>query len=61
MKIEDLKPVDYAPKCKVPALFIHGCEDDFVDMSNTEKNMEAYGAADKDVVYCDGGHNDERS
>jgi dipeptidyl aminopeptidase/acylaminoacyl peptidase len=35
MKLEDLKPVDYAPKCKVPALFIHGCEDDFIEMSHT--------------------------
>lgn len=60
MKIAELTPYTFAPRCKVPALFVHGFEDEFVLMENTEKNFEAYGADDKDVTYCEGGHNDER-
>ncbi len=56
----DLKPVEYAPKCKTPAFFIHGIDDDFVEMSHTEKNMSAYGSDQKEENYCQGGHNDER-
>lgn len=60
MKLGDLKPVVYAPKCKVPAVFIHGIDDDFVKMTHTEEIYEAYGADVKDVQYCEGEHNTER-
>lgn len=43
----------------MPALFVHGIEDDFVEMSHTEKNFSAYGG-EKDVIYCEGSHNTER-
>lgn len=56
----DLNPVKFAPRCTVPALFVHGSDDDFVEMSHSEKNFEAYGCATKDVMYCAGGHNDPR-
>ena len=56
----DLNPVVHAPKCKTPALFLHGMDDDFVVMDHTEKNFSAYGGDNKDVVYCEGGHNNER-
>jgi dipeptidyl aminopeptidase/acylaminoacyl peptidase len=49
MKLDDLKPVKYAPKCKVPAIFVHGVDDDFVKMAHTEENFEAYGGEIKDV------------
>jgi len=60
MKLEDLKPIKHVPNCKVPALFIHGVDDDFVKMTHTEENFEAYGGEVKDVQYCDGEHNSER-
>lgn len=44
MKINDLKPVELAPKCKVPAVFIHGIDDTFVTMDHTETNYNAYGS-----------------
>ncbi len=52
MKISDLRPVDYAPKCKTPAYFIHGIKDEFVTVSHTEENFAAYGAEVKEVNYC---------
>lgn len=60
MKINELRPVDHAPKCKTPAYFIHGIDDDFVTMSHTEENFTAYGTEAKDVNYCEGDHNDAR-
>ena len=60
MKINELRPVDYAPKCKVPGFFIHGIADDFVTMTHTEENYSAYGAEAKDVNYCEGDHNAAR-
>jgi fermentation-respiration switch protein FrsA (DUF1100 family) len=58
--INHLNPVKSAPNCKIPAIFMHGSDDDFVDMTHTERNFEAYGGAVKDLMYCSGGHNDER-
>ena len=36
MKVDDLKPVNYAPNCKVPAFFIHGVDDNLIGMFHTE-------------------------
>jgi dipeptidyl aminopeptidase/acylaminoacyl peptidase len=60
MRLDELKPVNFAPKVKVPALFIHGVDDDFIPMSHTEAVFEKYGSTDKDVIYCEGDHNSER-
>ena len=60
MKLDELKPVDYAKDCQCPVLFIHGCDDDFITMDHTEKNLEAYGCTDKDAIYCTGDHNAAR-
>ncbi len=35
MKMDNLKPVESAAKCKVPAFFIHGLEDELIPMSDT--------------------------
>ena len=59
MDLDTLNPVADAPKCKTPALFVHGIEDDFVEMTNSEKNKTAWGG-ESDLVYCEGSHNDER-
>ena len=60
MKVQDLRPIDYAPKCKVPAMFIHGIEDNFIEMTHTEQLFSAYGGEVKDVQYVDGDHNSVR-
>ena len=49
MKINELKPIEFVKKCKTPAVFVHGIEDDFVTMSHTEENLEAYAGETKDV------------
>ncbi len=60
MNINELTPVTYAPKCKVPAFFIHAHNDELVLKNNTERNFAAYGHEKKVVEYCPGGHSDER-
>jgi len=56
----DLSPVLLAPKCTVPALFLHGEQDELVKKAHTERNLAAYGCADKEAMYFPGGHNDPR-
>jgi len=56
MRLDQLKPVAFAPKCKVPALFLHAVDDDFVSMTHTEENFEAYGG-EKEALYFEGDHN----
>ena len=60
MDINELTPMTFAPRCKAPALFIHGIHDEMVLKDNTERNFAAYGSTVKEVTYCEGGHNDER-
>jgi fermentation-respiration switch protein FrsA (DUF1100 family) len=60
LNVNDLTPVTFAPRCKVPAYFLHGKEDDFVLKHHTEQNFAAYGSDKKTVDYCSGGHNDSR-
>ena len=44
-------------KCKVPVLFLHGTEDDFVPPSHTIRNYHACAAPGKDIVWIEGaGH-----
>ncbi len=60
MKMSELTPVTFAPKCKTPAFFIHAHNDELVLKDNTERNFAAYGSEKKIAEYCPGGHNDER-
>ena len=55
-----LAPVNSAKNGKVPALFIHGIEDELIPMDHSERNYEAYAHATKDVCYVEGSHNTER-
>lgn len=59
MRLDELNPAESAPECQKPALFIHGIDDNFIVMQNTETVMEAY-SGEKDVSYCPGDHNAER-
>ena len=57
--MEQLKPVEYAPKCMTPALFVHGVDDELIPMDHTERNQAAWGGP-KDVAFCEGDHNSQR-
>ena len=59
MDLNNLKPVEFAPKQTIPALFVHGIDDELIPMDHTEKNQEAY-AGPKDVSFCEGDHNSQR-
>lgn len=60
MDLNQLKPVKFCQNAVLPALFIHGTDDELISMDHTEENFEAYKGAEKDVYYCEGGHNDPR-
>ncbi len=60
MNVTELTPITFSPKCKAPALFIHAKSDELVPKDHTVRNFAAYGSAEKEVEYCEGGHNDER-
>ena len=38
MNMDQLKPVDFAPKVSTPALFVHGVDDELIPMDHTERN-----------------------
>lgn len=58
--IEDLVPLNYGPKSKVPALFLHGLQDTFVLPRHSEKLYNNYGG-DKEMMMFEGDHNTERT
>jgi len=59
MCLDLLKPATFAPKCKVPALFLHAIDDHLVPKAHTEENFEAYGG-EKAALYFEGDHNSRR-
>jgi cephalosporin-C deacetylase-like acetyl esterase len=54
-----LNPIELAPKCFQPALFITAKNDDFVEPYHTQAMYQAY-AGDKDILYVNGDHNSHR-
>ena len=60
MKLSEINPRDFIARCKVPVMFVHGIDDELIEMSHSEKLLSAYGGETKDVQYVPGGHNDER-
>ena len=59
MDLNNLKPVEFAKNCTIPALFVHACDDELIPMDHTERNQEAY-AGPKEVAFCEGDHNSQR-
>lgn len=57
--IRHLRPLEQAPRCFMPALFIAGRDDDFIDPSHARKLAEVYGG-DKNMVVVEGDHNSMR-
>ena len=58
--IEELKISDLVEVNTTPTIFIHGSEDDFIPVSNTETLFEICGSKDKKKFIVKGGHNDDR-
>ena len=43
MDLNSLRPIDHCPSRSVPALFVHGVDDDLIPMDHSERNFEVYG------------------
>ena len=54
-------PVQCCANRSFPVLFIHGVDDTLIAVEHTEKLFDAYSSQDKDAIYVEGGHNDQRS
>ena len=57
--INELAPIDHADTCRVPTLFGHGEQDDFIDPSHTAQLHAKHGGR-KSLVTFEGDHNSER-
>ncbi|KAG5498550.1 hypothetical protein JKF63_02836 [Porcisia hertigi] len=57
--IDDLNSVKYANACHVPALLLHGADDDFVSPAHSELIRDAFRIPCLQQ-FTPGGHNDER-
>lgn len=53
-------PLKFVNACFVPALFVHGRQDDFIVPRHSEILAEKYGSDDKNRVLVEGGHNSAR-
>ena len=60
LNLAELKPVDSAPKCKCPALFLHAIDDTLIPMTHSQENFDAYGGEGKQISFFEGDHNSER-
>jgi len=58
--IEDLVPVNHASKTFVPAIFMHGKQDNFIRSGHSRQLYDAY-SGDKEYMMIEGNHNSERS
>ena len=54
-----LKPIKGVENLKMPALFIHGNEDNFVLPHHSKEICEKYGGSSK-LILVDGDHNSAR-
>jgi len=57
--IEKLEPIKSAAKCFIPALFAHGNDDDFIDVSHSRTLSGKY-AGDYNLITFDGDHQSQR-
>lgn len=55
--IDELPPLEQVKKSKIPTIFVHGDEDDFVPMEMSERNYNACTAKEKKLLIIKGaGH-----
>lgn len=57
--IRDIAPISHADKCFIPALFVAGEHDDFINKRHSELIHAAY-AGDKNMIVVEGDHNSPR-
>ena len=57
--INECSPVKHVGSAFIPALFVHGEQDDFIKPHHSERLYEAY-AGDKNRIIVAGGHNSSR-
>jgi len=57
--IRDISPIVHADKCFVPALFVAGEHDDFINKRHSEEIHTKY-AGDKNMIVVEGDHNSPR-
>eukprot|EP00658_Telonema_sp_P-2_P048563 TRINITY_DN3693_c0_g1_i3.p1 TRINITY_DN3693_c0_g1~~TRINITY_DN3693_c0_g1_i3.p1 ORF type:complete len:461 (-),score=129.65 TRINITY_DN3693_c0_g1_i3:172-1554(-) len=58
-KVEDLNPIAHVDRCFIPAIFVHGREDNFIAPHHSEEMHQHY-AGDKQLMLVDGDHNSAR-
>lgn len=57
--IRDIAPIEHADRCFIPALFVAGEHDDFINKRHSERIHAAY-AGDKNMIVVEGDHNSPR-
>jgi hypothetical protein len=57
--IRHISPIAHADKCFIPALFVAGEHDDFINKRHSEKIHAKY-AGDKNMIVVEGDHNSPR-
>ncbi|CAK0835883.1 unnamed protein product [Prorocentrum cordatum] len=58
--IEDLRPIDFAPRAVIPALFAVAKDDEFVRAHHTYALHDAWAGEERELVTLGGGHNSPR-
>ena len=67
--IDELSPISHVSKLKMPALFLHGMDDDFIPLDHTESLCDRYGQAavdkkgrppTKSLLFVEGTHGSKR-
>ena len=57
--IREISPVAHADKCFIPALFVAGEHDDFINKRHSQAIHDKY-AGDKNIIIVEGDHNSPR-
>lgn len=57
--IDELSPIEHVGNSFIPALFLHGVDDDFIPPHHSQKLHEAY-TGDKELEMISGDHNTQR-
>ena len=60
LDIQKLKPIDSAPKTKIPGIFIHAKNDQLINNKHSDMLFAVYGCKNKKLIKCEGGHNTRR-
>jgi pimeloyl-ACP methyl ester carboxylesterase len=57
--IRDISPIAHADKCFIPALFVAGEHDDFINKKHSQDIHDRY-VGDKNIIIVEGDHNSPR-